>query len=69
MCPENVLAVCSKSCVCVRFFHIFKVTIGRGRKQKDKEGGGQHREEESSRLRRVLEAGTGTWLGLGQRAI
>lgn len=69
MCPENVLAVCSESCVCVRFFHIFKVVIGRGGSKRIRKGGGEHREEESSRLRWVLEAGTGTRLGLGQRAI
>lgn len=41
MCPENVLAVCSESCVCVRFFHIFKVVIGRGGSKRIRKGGGE----------------------------
>lgn len=52
------------------FFHIFKVVIGRGgSKRIRKGGGGEHRGGQSDKLRWVLEAGTGTRLGLGQRAI
>lgn len=70
MCPENVLAVCSESCVCVLFFsYFFKVVIGRGGSKRIRKEGESKEKKRAAGCVGYSRLELGLGLALGQRAI